>query len=88
MSQRDILEAHKSPIPSRWREKANMRRDLKKKKVKIPYIWLCPKEYKIWGYKYIVYGKYGADVTYNFIDAIRYWLWHCGVSPKIAFFNF
>lgn len=25
------------------------------------------------------------DVCYSFGEAFRYWLWHCGVNPKIAF---
>ena len=25
------------------------------------------------------------DVCYSFAEAFRYWLWHCGVPPKIAF---
>ena len=27
----------------------------------------------------------GYDYCETFGDAVRYWLWHCGVSPKIAF---
>jgi hypothetical protein len=27
----------------------------------------------------------GYDICENFGDALRYWLWHCGVNPKIAF---
>ena len=27
----------------------------------------------------------GYDWCDTFGDALRYWLWHCGVSPKIAF---
>ena len=29
--------------------------------------------------------KNGCDICETFGDALRYWLWHCGVSPKIAF---
>ena len=25
------------------------------------------------------------DVCYSFGEAFLYWLWHCGVNPKIAF---
>lgn len=25
------------------------------------------------------------DVCYSFGEAFRYWLWHCGVNPRIAF---
>ena len=25
------------------------------------------------------------EVCYSFGEAFRYWLWHCGVNPKIAF---
>ena len=38
--------------------------------------------------KYVVVSKYECmnyDLCYSFGDAIRFWLWHCGVSPKIAF---
>lgn len=27
----------------------------------------------------------GYDWCSTFGEAVRYWLWHCGVSPKIAF---
>lgn len=40
------------------------------------------------GVKYIVVSKYECmnyDLCYSFGDAIRFWLWHMGVSPKIAF---
>ena len=39
------------------------------------------------GYKYIVIGKYGRDATFTLMQAIRYWLWHCGVPAKIAFWG-
>lgn len=38
--------------------------------------------------KWIVYGKGHADIVHSFSSAIRYWLWGCGVHPKIAFFEF
>lgn len=40
------------------------------------------------GVKYIVVSKYECmnyDLCYSFGDAIRFWLWHMGVNPKIAF---
>ena len=34
----------------------------------------------------VVERKYNTyDVCASFFDAVRYWLWHLGVSPKIAF---
>lgn len=36
-------------------------------------------------HKWIVTGKYGSDVVHNLADAIRVWLWHCGLNPKLAF---
>jgi hypothetical protein len=38
-------------------------------------------------YKWIVIGNDGSDLVKTFPRAIRYWLWHCGVNPKIAFFK-
>lgn len=29
--------------------------------------------------------EYGFDLCDTFKKAVRYWLWHCGVPPKIAF---
>ena len=29
----------------------------------------------------------GWDLCSTFIDAIRYWLWHCGVPAKVAFWR-
>ena len=29
--------------------------------------------------------EYGFDLCDTFRKAVRYWLWHCGVPPKIAF---
>jgi hypothetical protein len=34
-----------------------------------------------------VRGKYGCDECRSFGRAIRYWLWHCGVPAKIAFWG-
>lgn len=39
------------------------------------------------GYRWQVIGKYGTDITPTLSNAIRYWLWHRGVSPKIAFWK-
>jgi hypothetical protein len=39
------------------------------------------------GYRWQVIGKYGTDITQTLPRAIRYWLWHRGVSPKIAFWK-
>ena len=38
--------------------------------------------------KWVVVSKYECmnyDLCYSRGDAIRFWLWHCGVPPKIAF---
>ena len=38
--------------------------------------------------KWVVVSKYQCmnyDLCYSFGDAIRFWLWHMGVNPKIAF---
>lgn len=29
----------------------------------------------------------GIDLVETFADALRYWLWHCGVTPRIAFWT-
>lgn len=29
--------------------------------------------------------KNGFDICDTFRQAVRYWLWHCGLPPKIAF---
>ena len=53
----------------------------------------CPKIRKTSG-KYKQYGKYivdsgcSSDIVNDLCMAIRYWMWHCGVSPKIAFLKF
>ena len=39
------------------------------------------------GYRWQIIDKYGTDITPTLSRAIRYWLWHCGVSPKIAFWK-
>lgn len=56
----------------------------------IPKIIKSKKEDLIWDkeVKWVVVSKYECmnyDLCYSFGDAIRFWLWHCGVSPKIAF---
>ena len=40
-----------------------------------------------WGYRWKVVDKHSTNLTYTLSDAIRYWLWYCGVSPKIAFWR-
>lgn len=38
--------------------------------------------------KYVVVSRYECmnyDLCYSLGDAIRFWLWHMGVSPKISF---
>lgn len=53
----------------------------KLEKVKVP----CEngKEITQW----VVEGNHGWDVCETFFEAIRYWLWHCGVPAKIAFWG-
>ena len=40
-----------------------------------------------YGYRWEIIGRYGTDITQTLSRAIRYWLWHRGVSPKIAFWK-
>ena len=38
--------------------------------------------------KWVVVSKYECmnyDLCYSFWEALCFWLWHCGVPPKIAF---
>ena len=52
--------------------------------MKIPKIERLEKE--IVGCRWRVSSEQGGDdICVTFIDAFRYWLWHCGLSPKIAF---
>ena len=56
----------------------------------IPKIIKPREEDLIWNkeVKWVVVSKYECmnyDLCYSFGDAIRFWLWHCGVPPKIAF---
>lgn len=56
--------------------------------MKLPYIRKATWEKKLYpDAKWIVverkYNTYDACTT--LCDAIRYWFWHLGVSPKIAF---
>ena len=45
-----------------------------------------PKESALHKYKWIVGTRVnGYDWCETFSDALRYWLWHCGVPAKIAF---
>jgi hypothetical protein len=39
------------------------------------------------GYRWQIIDKYGTDIAHTLPNAIRYWLWHRGVSPKIAFWK-
>ena len=50
-------------------------------KVKVPY--KDGMEITQW----VVEGKHGWDVCDTLGRAIRYWLWHCGVPAKIAFWR-
>lgn len=34
---------------------------------------------------YLDGGNYGSDACSTLLDAFRFWLYHCGVSPKICF---
>ena len=38
-------------------------------------------------YKWQVCSENGIDITHTLGRAIRYWLWHCGVPAKIAFWG-
>ena len=38
-------------------------------------------------YKWQVCSKNGIDITTTLGRAIRYWLWHCGIPAKIAFWG-
>ena len=56
--------------------------------MKLPYIRKATWEKKCYPEaKWIVVDrKYNTyDACETFCDAIRYWFWHLGVSPKIAF---
>ena len=53
----------------------------------VEHVPICYKqtfEKKVW---YEVVSKYGTDYVTTLGMAIRYWLWHCGVPAKIAFFG-
>ena len=56
----------------------------------IPKIRKTREQDLIWNkeVKWVVVSKYECmnyDLCETFGDAIRFWLWHCGVSPKICF---
>lgn len=53
----------------------------------IPRIRKSNNWFSDWGIKYEVEGKYGSDMAATLGTAIRYWLWHCGVPAKIAFWG-
>jgi hypothetical protein len=55
--------------------------------VKIKYLSDDDWYYINWGHRWKVTGKHSVDLTYTLSDAIRYWLWHCGVPAKIAFWK-
>ena len=38
-------------------------------------------------YKWQVCSENGIDITSTLGRAVRYWLWHCGVPAKIAFWG-
>lgn len=44
----------------------------------------APEEMRSEG-KWLVCSKGGCDVCPKFSDALRFFFWHCGISPKIAF---
>lgn len=50
----------------------------------IPYIKKNPYS-EFPEYEWMVVGKYGSDLVKTRFDAIRYWLWYCGVNPKYLF---
>ena len=51
----------------------------------IPRIRKAEPLYQQWGFRYVVKSKHGMDMTTSLEYAIRYWLWHCGVSAKYCF---
>ena len=55
--------------------------------VKIKYLSDDDWYYINWGHRWKVTGKHSVDLTYTLADAIRYWLWHCGIPAKIAFWK-
>lgn len=38
-----------------------------------------------YGYRYAVTSNKECDLVHTFNDAIRYWLWHCGIPAKYCF---
>lgn len=38
-----------------------------------------------YGYRWAVTSNKECDLVYTFNDAIRYWLWYCGVPAKYCF---
>ena len=51
----------------------------------IPRIIKAEPLYQKWGFKYMIKGKHGIDMTTNLEYAVRYWLWHLGIPAKICF---
>ena len=37
------------------------------------------------GYRWAIISNKDCDLVHTFNDAIRYWLWHCGVPAKWCF---
>ena len=37
------------------------------------------------GYRYAVISNCESDLVYTFNDAVRYWLWYCGIPAKWCF---
>jgi hypothetical protein len=37
--------------------------------------------------RWVVESEHGRDVCETFFEAIRYWLWHCGVPARMAFWS-
>lgn len=38
-----------------------------------------------YGYRWAVTNNHVADLVYTFNNAIRYWLWYCGIPAKYCF---
>lgn len=54
---------------------------------RFPRIRRTRKEDRVYG-KYVVESGKTGDIVWTFTDALRYWLWYMGVSPRIAFYDF
>lgn len=51
------------------------------KRIKLP----CASDKNI--IRWVVESKHGWDDCETLFKAIRYWLWHCGIPAKIAFWG-